>query len=606
MPHPDGMEASPPGWPGAQAALAARIGEVLAREPEIAAAWVAGSLGEGAGDRWSDVDVHIAVEDSVFERVAGDHRRLVDAIGPTARVEPLGSPPAVVVVFGLPWERYDFHLRRLSQVRNAPPAGVRVLFDRVGVFPAQVVPPPGPGAPYWPEAVVNGFIYILGCAPIVAGRLEIGIGIHGVAAQRWYLMQLMLAENGHRLAGGIKRVNSFLTPDQREVIERQPPLENTVASVVEGHLAVAREFLPRARRLAAATGAIYPMEYEQATVTWVEGELGVRIEETPGVSTTFEPINAILTPPALQTFRELTGFAAPPEEVRFDGWSKLAILAPDRVFLFPRNHIAAEDVVREIAALRGLETAGVTVAPRLLGSWDEPDVYAYPFFCVERAPGRNWAELETGASVEQWRRLMASLGRAIAAWHRLGPGDLPSGLRQRFDRTPEHLAGFLAAGTVDASVEKAAVLLKASTADRDRWLDSARRVATMPHVLVHGDVCENQLIVDAEARVLAVVDWARPGIGHPLVDFDFGQWGFGIFAHEARFADFRRVLWGEYAAARGLMTPDWRDVHLVFSLAEAAYFAGREQAGQLDDWGRRRRHTTMTALEQAAALAGNR
>lgn len=265
-------------WPPAQAALAARIGEVLESEAAIRAAWIAGSLGEGAGDRWSDVDVHYAVEDRSLEHVGRDHRRLVDAIGPSVRVEPLGSPPALVVVFGPGWERYDLYLRPLSQVKAAPPVGIHVLFDRVGLFPAESVPPAPAGTPYWPGPLVNGFIYILGCAPIVAGRGEIGIAIHGVATQRWSLMQLMLAENGHHPAGGVKRVNAFLAPEQRDVIMRQPPLENTVESIVHGHVAVARDFLSRARRLAAATGAEYPVEYERAAVRWVESELHVSLD----------------------------------------------------------------------------------------------------------------------------------------------------------------------------------------------------------------------------------------------------------------------------------------------------------------------------------------
>jgi hypothetical protein len=57
-----------------------------------------------------------------------------------------------------------------------------------------------------------------------------------------------------------------------------PALETTKDSVVDGYIALARTNLPRARRLAALTGAAWPEAYERASVDYFERSLGVSID----------------------------------------------------------------------------------------------------------------------------------------------------------------------------------------------------------------------------------------------------------------------------------------------------------------------------------------
>lgn len=324
-----------------------------------------------------------------------------------------------------------------------------------------------------------------------------------------------------------------------------------------------------------------------------------------GSAPRFEAVNAILTPPALERFRQVTGFDESPVQVRFDGWYKLAILGRDRVFLFPRNHLSAGAVEREVAALKMLAEAGVRVAPRLLGSWHDPDVYAYPFLAVERIAGDNWGDLEEDADTNRWLTVMETLGAAIAQWHEIPLERLPPPVRRPWAPSG-HLARLLESDDAEGGFGRGADLLGASSDDAATWTRSLERVRDLSPVLVHGDVCENQLMVDASARVRAVIDWASPAVGTPLLDFDFGQWGYGIFAHEARWGEFRRVLWGSYARARGLASPDWIDVHLLFSLADAVDLAARAGSGSPDDFDARRRARSRANLEEATRVASGR
>ena len=70
-------------------------------------------------------------------------------------------------------------------------------------------------------------------------------------------------------------------------------------------------------------------------------------------------------------------------------------------------------------------------------------------------------------------------------------------------------------------------------------------------MLVHGDVNEGQILVDEGLRVTGVLDWETAHLGHPLKDFDLGEWGYGIFAWDAHFHLLRRRMWEAYAESPG-------------------------------------------------------
>ncbi|MEQ7011079.1 phosphotransferase [Actinopolymorpha sp. B17G11] len=108
-------------------------------------------------------------------------------------------------------------------------------------------------------------------------------------------------------------------------------------------------------------------------------------------------------------------------------------------------------------------------------------------------------------------------------------------------------------------------------------------------VLLHGDVCENQLLVDDDLHVRTVLDWDTASLGNPLLDFDFGEWGAAIFRWEAEFSRLRQAMWNAYTTkldgALGTDPPTAHDVHLLFTLKELAYFEESNATGPIDDFG---------------------
>jgi aminoglycoside phosphotransferase (APT) family kinase protein len=111
------------------------------------------------------------------------------------------------------------------------------------------------------------------------------------------------------------------------------------------------------------------------------------------------------------------------------------------------------------------------------------------------------------------------------------------------------------------------------------WADLLARAARHAPVLIHGDIHEDQLLAD-DGRLTGVLDWETARIDHPFWDFDFGEWGTGIWRRRRR--DFGTLWdrgWGAYAEVRGLDT-DARPLEAAFRLRHAlALLAGSADPG---------------------------
>ena len=273
------------------------------------------------------------------------------------------------------------------------------------------------------------------------------------------------------------------------------------------------------------------------------------------------PVNAVLVPPQAARFGALVGVADLDRLVlNVSGWNKLVLLDEDRVFLFPRSADGVEWFERELAAYRALTQARLGVTPRLLGRWADPEIYPFPFAAVTRLPGAAPAEPE--ALIEQ-------LGRAIAGWHELPPPHLPGARPPRHHQAEHHrwLRRALDPATSAAAAAEAAQRL-GRTARASVWADRLARAAQLEPVLVHGDVHEDQLLAD-HGELTGVIDGETARVDHPFWDFDFGEWGTGLWRRRRRdFSGLWARGWHAYARARGLDT-DSSPLQTAFRLRHA-------------------------------------
>ncbi|HEY2504926.1 MAG TPA: aminoglycoside phosphotransferase family protein [Streptosporangiaceae bacterium] len=271
-------------------------------------------------------------------------------------------------------------------------------------------------------------------------------------------------------------------------------------------------------------------------------------------------VNAVLIPPQAERFAQLVGADTDQLVLNVCGWNKLVLVDFERVFLFPRAAIGVEWFERELAAYQGLAGAQLSVVPRLLGRWEDPEIYPFPFAAVTRLRGAVPAEPE--ALIEQ-------LGRAIACWHELEPPPLAGARPPGHHDAPHHrwLRRALDPATCASAAAEAAARLD-RPARASAWADVLCRAAQLAPVLVHGDLHEDQLLAE-DGKLTGITDWETARVDHPFWDFDFGEWGTGLWRRHRR--DFSALWargWRAYAQVRELDT-DPRPLETAFRIRHA-------------------------------------
>jgi aminoglycoside phosphotransferase (APT) family kinase protein len=270
----------------------------------------------------------------------------------------------------------------------------------------------------------------------------------------------------------------------------------------------------------------------------------------------------VLIPPQAARFAAVTGADPDRLVLNVTGWNKLVLLDADRVFLFPRSAAGVEWFERELAVYQALAGTQLDVVPRLLERWEDPGIYPFPFAAVTRLRGEVLPEPEV---------LAAQLGRAIARWHELEPPPLPGARPPRHHDVAHHRwlrRALTPATSADAAAEAASRLGRPARATA--WADLLARAARHDPVLVHGDIHEDQLLADGE-RLTGIIDWETARVDHPFWDFDFGEWGTGLWRRRRR--DFSALWargWHAYAQVRGLDT-DSRPLETAFRLRHALW-----------------------------------
>lgn len=271
-------------------------------------------------------------------------------------------------------------------------------------------------------------------------------------------------------------------------------------------------------------------------------------------------LNAVLVPPQAERFASLVGVDVDRLVLNVSGWNKLVLIDSDRVFLFPRSATGVEWFERELAAYRFLAEARLSVVPRLLGRWEDAEVYPFPFAAVTRLHGKAPAVPEA---------LFDQLGRAIACWHVLKPPPLGWVRPPRHHDAAHHrwLRRALDPATSASAAVEAADRL-AWPARASVWADLLAHAARLAPVLVHGDIHEDQLLAD-DGELTGIIDWETVRVDHPFWDFDMGEWGTGLWRRSRRdFSDLWGRGWVAYAQARGLDT-DSRPLETAFRLRHA-------------------------------------
>lgn len=258
----------------AQAALIEQLVGVLAGDRRVRSIWLTGSLGKGEGDVWSDVD--LAAVTAADDRAACLSDHLTGRPGAPQTVLARAIYGRILTAVTPEWRRFDIAFVTPEEFARMDRAAMKPLWGDAAPAP----PPRGlagdGGTAARLAALVEEFLRVLGLSPVGFGRQEWLVVQQGEALLRGMLTDLMLEEAGAPQRGA-KRLNPFLTPEQRALLEGLVPPPPEREALLRANLAVAHVFLPRARALAAQVGAAWPEALEAATRRHLEAELGVGI-----------------------------------------------------------------------------------------------------------------------------------------------------------------------------------------------------------------------------------------------------------------------------------------------------------------------------------------
>jgi aminoglycoside phosphotransferase (APT) family kinase protein len=197
----------------------------------------------------------------------------------------------------------------------------------------------------------------------------------------------------------------------------------------------------------------------------------------------------------------------------------------------PLGHVlaTAHDMAREHRVISALAGTPVPV-PEAIALCEDAEPLGAPFYLMSYVPGTVYRDpAQTGPLGAEGRRALAdAMVDTLAALHRVDPAAV--GLADF-----GHPDGYLArqvrrwAGQLDRSRSRE---LPGIDELRDRLAGSVPDSG--PPAIVHGDYRLDNLIVDADRRVAAVLDWEMATLGDPLTDlglllvyWDLGGIGLG-------------------------------------------------------------------------------
>jgi hypothetical protein len=258
-----------------QQSLLEALETALRSDVRIASAWLTGSLGSGRGDAWSDIDITLVAGADDIPGLLGD---LMDPDGPLPATALRLSQFGRLVNGTTPeLQRFDLLLSTPDEFARQNPAAVKLLFGDASQGPAErAAPPSDPGAvARRVEALVTEFLRVLSLATVPVGRREWVVMQDGVGHLRRLLIELMLEENGVGPAerGGAKKLYAFLTADQIAELEALVPPRAIEAELLAANRDLRDRFLPRARRVAEANGAVWPAAWEAAVMSGLARDL---------------------------------------------------------------------------------------------------------------------------------------------------------------------------------------------------------------------------------------------------------------------------------------------------------------------------------------------
>ncbi|MHA1198030.1 MAG: phosphotransferase family protein [Candidatus Heimdallarchaeaceae archaeon] len=273
-------------------------------------------------------------------------------------------------------------------------------------------------------------------------------------------------------------------------------------------------------------------------------------------------------------------------KANFDGWRKLVLYTEERVFLFPRDPRGVEWLDTEITAYEILNKYSNLPIPKFVERIEDEDISFYEFAEVSRLAGISYSKLEEKIDIQEVTNLQVNLVNLFAFWHNIPIQQLPLKITQRniFDpsRYEFEIKLLNPATTKEALSYAYQKLLEYSKQHQiditvfseesamKKWEEIISEIVSLDDVLLHGDIHEDQILVRSKENmeITGILDWETVWIGNPIWEFNFFEWGYGIWKWWDNFLDIRRIIWKEYQEKRNLKLITDEGLSLIYTIFE--------------------------------------
>ncbi|MCE7739211.1 MAG: aminoglycoside phosphotransferase family protein [Candidatus Heimdallarchaeota archaeon] len=298
-------------------------------------------------------------------------------------------------------------------------------------------------------------------------------------------------------------------------------------------------------------------------------------------------VYGVLNYQQLENFCERMSINAENLKANFDGWRKLILYSDDKVFLFPRDPRGVKWLDIEIQAYEVLNEFNDIPVPVLFERVKDDTISYYEFAMVSRLKGTAYSKFEPELPISSVTKMLQNLANLFASWHNIPLESIPQKIKERelFDpKLYEWEIKTLNHATLKESLSSTYRILEdylnkqghelgkelLSKDTVDLWLYCLEEVVALSPVFLHSDIHEDQILIDSEEnmKITGILDWETARIGNPVWEFNFFEWGYGIWKWRENFNDFRRMMWNTYLSKRKINLESLEGLNLFYALSE--------------------------------------
>ena len=252
------------------------LADKAASDAHILAAWLEGSFGRGAADRYSDIDIHLLVAEENTDAFQQQLESWLSDIEPLVLFKDTfpGQMVTCITTTGL---RLDVWIHSGDTI-FLERSSVHVLFTAKDCIQFKATCRNDESQDVAPvlKQHFNEFWRVLSILPTVLGREEHIAGFMGTTFVVMSLTEVLIIGNGKQRDRGVKNINDFLPEVLREEIETALTIQSVNReSIARVHLRLATIMQRCGPDIAKQHGATYPFALEKAVLSYVARELQV-------------------------------------------------------------------------------------------------------------------------------------------------------------------------------------------------------------------------------------------------------------------------------------------------------------------------------------------